>query len=142
MAVFNNGYGMNYGQNYGAPNYGLSAQPAQTSSGGGIIWVQGEGGAKAFPVGPGASVVLFDSERDIFYIKSTDQSGMPQPLRIFPYKETTEEELRNSNTPNTDKFITREEFERVINSLKSERTYQKKGGQNNVKPAISREPAE
>ena len=30
-----------------------------------------------------------DSESSTFYIKSTDASGMPQPLRIFDYTERT-----------------------------------------------------
>lgn len=52
-----------------------------------IIWVQGEEGAKAYMVAAGNSVLLMDSENSVFYIKSTDASGMPQPLRIFDYTE-------------------------------------------------------
>lgn len=37
----------------------------------------------------GNSVLLLDSESQCFYIKSTDTSGMPQPLRIFDYTERT-----------------------------------------------------
>jgi len=59
--------------------------PAQSNSG--IIWVQGENAAKSFPVGAGQSVLLMDSEGSVMYIKSVDSSGMPQPLRIYDYKE-------------------------------------------------------
>lgn len=62
-----------------------AAQPAQS----GIQWVQGETGAKAFVIGAGQSVLLMDSESNVFYIKSTDNSGMPLPLRIFDYTERT-----------------------------------------------------
>lgn len=55
----------------------------------GIIWVQGEAGAKAYLTVPGASVLLMDSENNTFYIKSSDQSGMPLLLRIFDYTERT-----------------------------------------------------
>lgn len=48
-----------------------------------IIWVQGEEGAKAYMVAAGNSVLLMDSENSTFYIKSTDASGMPQPLRVL-----------------------------------------------------------
>lgn len=48
-----------------------------------IIWVQGEEGAKAYMVAAGNSVLLMDSENSSFYIKSTDASGMPLPLRGF-----------------------------------------------------------
>lgn len=53
----------------------------------GINWVQGIDAAKAYIVAAGNSVLLLDSEAQRFYIKSTDASGMPQPLRIFDYTE-------------------------------------------------------
>ena len=53
----------------------------------GIIWVQGEQAAKGYPVAPNQSVLLMDSEQSAFYIKSADNAGMPQPLRIFDYSE-------------------------------------------------------
>ena len=31
--------------------------------------------------------MLMDSETQTFYIKTADASGMPQPLRVFDYKE-------------------------------------------------------
>lgn len=64
-------------------------QNNQQASNGGITWVQGEAAAKSYPVAAGQSVLLMDSEASAFYIKSTDQSGMPQPLRIFDYSERT-----------------------------------------------------
>lgn len=62
-----------------------TAQTAQATPS--IIWVQGEEGAKAYMVAAGNSVLLMDSENSAFYIKSTDASGMPLPLRVFDYKE-------------------------------------------------------
>ena len=61
--------------------------PAQQSPG--VIWVQGEEGAKAYMVAAGNSVMLLDSESSTFYLKSTDRSGMPLPLRVFDYTERT-----------------------------------------------------
>lgn len=52
----------------------------------GILWVQGEAGAKSYLVAPNTSVLLMDSENSIFYIKTTDAAGMPT-LRTFAYKE-------------------------------------------------------
>lgn len=69
-----------------APTAPIQGQGAQT---GGIIWVRGEEGAKAYLVAPGQSVQLFDTESDTFYIAANDISGMPLPLRIFDYKERT-----------------------------------------------------
>lgn len=88
------------------------ASNAQQVSGGGIIWVQGENAAKAYPVASGQSVLLMDSEDSIMYIKSTDQSGMPQPLRVFEYKEKTQ----GNNSPvaaskPSEEYVSRKEFE-------------------------------
>ena len=86
------------------------AQQPQAQSGG-IIWVQGEEGAKAYMVAPGNSVLLMDSENSAFYIKSTDASGMPQPLRVFDYTERgTMQRAQAAQQPAQD-YVTRQEFE-------------------------------
>lgn len=97
-------------------------QPQQN----GIIWVQGEAGAKSYLVAPGQSVLLMDSEDSTFYIKSTDSSGMPLPLRIFDYTErnsiqnlpTVAQNISNIDVTN---FVTREEFEEKLAALTSQR---------------------
>lgn len=86
-------------------------QMPQQQNNNGIIWVQGEEGAKAYMVAPGNSVFLMDSEASVFYIKSSDASGMPMPLRIFDYTERTA-----ARTPaqaaqiHSDEYVTRQEF--------------------------------
>ena len=85
---------------------------APQSANTGIVWVQGEAGAKSYLVGAGNSVLLMDSEQSRFYIKSSDGSGMPMPLRTFEYKEL-------GKTPEAPKseYITREEFEKRIKEI-------------------------
>ena len=63
-------------------------QPTQPQNNG-ILWCQGEEGTKAYLAAPGTPVLIMDSEKNTFYIKSSDQSGMPLPLRIFDYVERT-----------------------------------------------------
>lgn len=75
-----------------------------------IIWVQGEEGAKAYMVAAGNSVLLMDSESSVFYIKSTDASGMPQPLRIFDYTERGKMAPQKAEAAD-ERFVTREEFD-------------------------------
>lgn len=78
----------------------------------GILWVQGESGAKSYLVAPNTSVLLMDSENSKFYIKSTDQSGMPN-LRTFEYKEISTNPSvgePKGDTEHNDKFVTRNEF--------------------------------
>lgn len=60
-------------------------QPAPADPGG-IIWVQGEAGAKAYHVAPGNTVQLWDSEDQVIYLKSADMAGMPS-MRVLEYTE-------------------------------------------------------
>ena len=79
----------NYNYNYPWNNYMNQpyAQPQPQIQTNGINWVQGEAGAKSYAIASGQSVLLMDSENNVFYIKSSDVSGMPMQLRIFDFKE-------------------------------------------------------
>lgn len=143
MSAYPNFYNQNYqnipqnqyqSQVMQAPQYQMPQAAPQTASQqqNGIIWVQGEAGAKSYLVAPGQSVLLMDAEGSAFYIKSTDVSGMPLPLKIFDY--TERKGVQNipaavQNTSNVDmtNYITREEFEEKLASL----TFQKKNNSRN-----------
>ena len=86
----------------------------------GIIWVQGEESAKAYMVAPGNSVLLMDSENNAFYIKSSDASGMPMPLRVFDYVERTATKTPGQAThlPN-EEYVTRQEFDALAARFES-----------------------
>lgn len=113
----------------------IQPQPAQNN---GIIWVKGEAEAKAYPVTPGQSILLMDSDTSVFYIKSVDQSGMPLPLRIFDYTERGTD-LGVQNAQANVEHITKEDFERFKEEIRAElRSKQKysKGGQVNAQSSI------
>ena len=95
----------------------VQSPPAPPTPQSNPIWVQGEEGAKAYMVAPGSSVMLMDSENTVFYLKSSDQSGMPLPLRIFDYTErTSNNQPKSQPTPQFDpsQFITRDELEEIL----------------------------
>lgn len=106
-----------------------------------IIWVQGEEGAKAYMVAAGNSVLLMDSENSTFYIKSTDASGMPQPLRIFDYTERTaapKQPVQAAQTSEND-FVTRAEFDALsarFDALTASKPLAKKKEDGNAKPTV------
>ena len=85
----------------------------------GINWVQGENAAKSYPVGAGQSALLMDSENPVMYIKSTDQSGMPLPLRIFDYTERTSSTNKTDISPDQS-YVTKKEFDEFKDEIKSE----------------------
>ena len=118
MAYYQPNY---YPQYYGTQNASQMLQNAQQASSGNLVWVQGEASAKAYPVASGQSVLLMDSEDSVMYIKSTDQSGMPQPLRIFDYKERTQ--AHNSPvqaSSQKEDYVSRKEFEAFRDDVRRE----------------------
>lgn len=127
--AYNYGFPMNYQPmySYNQPqqqqqmSYAPPVQPQNS-----IIWVQGEAGAKAYPVQAGSNVLLMDSESECFYIKSTDASGMPMPLRVFEYKEIvqTQPAIQHSQAalPDNQMYAKKEELEELrqqVNRLQS-----------------------
>lgn len=128
--AYNNGFPISYQQMYPTYNYVpqqqltqpvIQQQVTQPVNDSGILWVQGEAGAKSWAVAPGKSVMLMDSESSTFYIKSSDNSGMPMPLRIFDYKERTEQTAQapviQHQEIDTSKFVTRDELNKRLREL-------------------------
>ena len=100
-------------QQYQMPQNMQTQQPNQS-----MIYVQGESAAKSWMVGAGQSVLLMDSEAPVFYIKSTDNSGIPLPLRVFDYQERTQTipqnapQAQQSEQIDLDsKYVTRGEYD-------------------------------
>ena len=129
------------------PQFYPSAQPqfsipqTQQPQNNGINWVLGETAAKSYAVAPGQSMLLMDSESPVFYIKSTDQSGMPLPLRIFDYTERKNEHTTNTNivtTKNTD-YISRSEFDAFKSEIQSAIKQSKQNNNSNMKRTTKEE---
>lgn len=121
--AYNNAFPVGYQPIYPQYNYvpqynqQQMVQPQQNE--GGILWVQGEAGAKSWAVAPGKSVMLMDSESNTFYIKSSDTSGMPMPLRIFDYTERTSQQATQPQVMqhtelDTSKFVTWDDLDRRL----------------------------
>ena len=111
-------------QGYSAQQYapqmnGVQQMPQPQPQAAPIIWVQGEAGAKSFLVAPGQTVQLMDSESEVFYIKATDQSGMPLPLRTFDYKERIQGIQRPVQAAQMQpaEYVTRAEFDAFVAKL-------------------------
>lgn len=95
-------------------------QPQQNNNG--LIWVQGETGAKSYLVAPNSTVLLMDSENQRFYLKSSDASGMPLPLRIFEYTEKAQNapnKAQDSQMIDYSSFATKAELETLKNEIDS-----------------------
>jgi len=109
---------MSYGQAPIQQSY-AAAQPVQSppQTTQGIIWVDGEVGAKAYQLTPGQAgpVALWDTNDTVIYLKSVNQMGMPNPLQKIHY--TMEEQQNVSALPGNNAsqqvadYATRDDFE-------------------------------
>lgn len=87
--------------------------PQQTSD---MIWVLNESEATAYPVAPNNSVVLWDKNNPVIYVKSVNMQGVPS-MRVLDFSERTPD-----NAPKTavehkcqcgGKFAPIEDFKRL-----------------------------
>ena len=110
--AYNSGFPITYqpmGYTY-PQQYQAAPQSAQATNANGIIWVQGEAGAKSYLVAPNNTVQLWDSESQTIYLKSADASGMPS-MKVLDYQ------IRNMEQPQVpqqisvnDSYVTQDEL--------------------------------
>jgi hypothetical protein len=108
-------------QNIPPQNMQMPITPTPQKPTNDIIWVQGLEGAKGFLVAPNNTVVLWDTENPVIYVKTADGSGIPS-MRVLDFKERNGNSQNiGENPPKThkcacgDKFATKEE----INALEA-----------------------
>ena len=98
-----------------------------------VVWVQGVAGAQAYPVAAGNTVMLMDSEDSVFYMKSTDNTGRPMPLRVFEFKERTNESQQQPKVDLTN-YVTWDAFEKRMDELEAKRKENTRNVKSNKKP--------
>ena len=108
--AYNNFFPMGYQQPYYQP-------VQQTQQGNGIIWVQGEAGAKSYLVAPNTTVQLWDSENQSIYLKSADASGMPS-IKVLDYtiRQTSQPPKAESAVPEAE-YVTKDELSALEKKL-------------------------
>ena len=107
-------------------------QPQTNNNGVIVVTVQGEAGARVYPVAAGNTVLLIDFDAKKFWLKSTDLNGMPSRFATFNFAEEIQQQ--GGDTVN---FISRNEF----NDLKKSIDNQFKQLSEYIKGAINNVPA-
>ena len=105
-------------------------QTSQTSHGGpGLIWVDGEVGAKAYQMPNGwpsnQPIALWDTNDTVIYLKSINPMGMPNPLQKAHYElegmKTGEKTTGYSGDaeprPDMTQYVKKEDLERMKQDL-------------------------
>lgn len=159
----NSSYQQQYAQAY-LPQYSMpqsNTSYAAQQQPVGIVWVDGEVGAKAYQLPAGwpvnAPMPLWDTNDTIIYLKSTNQMGMPNPIQKVRY--TMEEQPRmapamssqpalpagdmNQPAPNMSEYVRKDELEQMKEELKAaitsagnNATTEQKGAKGNGKSAV------
>lgn len=95
-----------YGQSWSAPNrmQNLNAPSPNSLM---CVLVSDENAVNMYPVAAGTSVILMNLHGNKFWIKSTNTSGIPEPVRAFNFSEVMTEQTQASNETN---FVTKNEF--------------------------------
>ncbi|MBQ5317498.1 MAG: hypothetical protein J6K17_00195 [Oscillospiraceae bacterium] len=97
------------------------AQPAPSND---MIFVLNEAEATSYPVAPNNSVILWDKNNDVVYIKSVNAQNIPS-FRVLDYKERTAD-----NAPKTpvehkctcgDKFVLKKDFQALQSEFEAMR---------------------
>lgn len=117
--AYNNGFPVGYQSYYpGAyqhlPAAGQYANQQQANSG--IIWVQGEAGAKSYLVAPNTTVALWDSEKQAIYLKSADASGMPS-IKTIDYTVRGAEASSNGSDGGRGEYVSKDDLKALQSDL-------------------------
>ena len=98
------------------------AQPTPTND---MIWVLSEVEAQSYPVAPNNSVILWDKNNDVVYIKSVNMQGVPS-MRVLDYKERTSDNAPKTPTEHKctcgDKFVSKEDFKALQSEFEALRS--------------------
>lgn len=138
MAVYNSGYNalgngqsmipatnLWFGDNYSSGNLnqrpmrqqiGMQSQHLQTINN--VLQVMGPESAMAYQVGPNSMVILMDTNRPVFYLKRSDDSGYSE-TKAFEFHEIalTEKIIdANANVENVD-YATKEDIDDIKKQL-------------------------
>lgn len=119
--AYNNVFPVSY-QPYYQPTYQTATmanqQNNQQQQNSGIIWVQGEAGAKSYLVAPNTTVQLWDSENQVIYLKSADASGMPS-IKTLEYTVRGSQGLSKAFDDDSRKFVLKDDFEGLQGDLEA-----------------------
>ena len=75
-----------------------------------VVTVQGEAGARIYPVAAGNTVFLVDFDAHKFWLKSTDANGMPSRFAAFNFTEEVTPQVQGD-------IVTRNEFNDLKKSI-------------------------
>lgn len=103
----------------------MQMQAPQMSGTNDMIWVLSEGEAQSYPVAPNNSVILWDKNSDVVYIKSVNAQNVPS-FRVLDYKERNADNAQKTPTEHKctcgDKFVLKKDFQALQSEFEALRS--------------------
>ena len=110
------------------PQYQQNMPAQQTQNSPGLIWVDGEVGAKAYQLPPNwpanQPIALWDANDTVIYLKSINPMGMPNPLQKACYRlegvQTGEKSSGFDGTakqPDMSEYVRKEDLDKMKHEL-------------------------
>ncbi len=100
----------------------VQQMPMQTPTSNDMIWVLSEVEAQSYPVAPNNSVILWDKNNDVVYIKSVNAQGVPS-MRVLDYKERTADNAQKTPVEHEckcgSKFVSKEDFNALLSEFEA-----------------------
>lgn len=106
------------------PQYQQNMPAQQTQNSHGLIWVDGEVGAKAYQLPPNwpanQPIALWDTNDTVIYLKSINPMGMPNPLQKACYKlegMNSGEKVSGHAEPDMSEYVRKEDLDKMKHEL-------------------------
>ncbi len=106
------------------PQYHQNMPTQQTQNSHGLIWVDGEVGAKAYQLPPNwpanQPIALWDTNDTVIYLKSINPMGMPNPLQKACYKlegMNSGEKVSGHAEPDMSEYVRKEDLDKMKHEL-------------------------
>lgn len=77
------------------------------------IWVKGRTEADNYQLPNGGTVILMDSDTNVFYLKTRDANGIYSPIREFKYEEVLSQQQAQNGTA----FATKDDLSAIAKSV-------------------------
>jgi hypothetical protein len=88
-------------------------------NGGLFYFVNSQKEVEDWVLGAGQTAFFFERNASVFYIKSVAQNGLSQPIEVYDYSQRLSEGSESVVEVETDKYITRDEFEALKAELEA-----------------------
>lgn len=94
--------------------------PVFQPKGSNMLMVDGRHVVEKWVLNKGETMVFFDRNKDVFYVKSVSEQGMPFPIEECTFKRKSDVDENEQPSPEPSKYVTSEELDEKFKMLHKE----------------------